>query len=1191
MKCRNRMIAVAVVVSTLAGNGLAADAGASSLPNVIVIMADDLGYADVGCYGCKDIPTPSIDRLAAEGVRFTSGYVTGNVCGPSRAGFLTGRVQATFGYYRNVSQPFDPAQGLPKMETIASLLQKQGYVTGGVGKWHMGTANDQHPNAMGFDDWFGFLGGGLMYFPLDHPSYNGRFIPLKRPATGRDLQHTLPLIHNMEPVQWNQYLTRELTDAGIAFLARHQDKPFFLFVSYNAPHLDLEAPQETIAMFPEESMTAVPGVTPTARSVYGAMVYEMDQGIGKLLAKVAELGLDDRTVVWFLSDNGGMRRTGDNRPLRGSKGTSYEGGLRVPMIVKWPGTSPAGVVLDAPVTSLDIGATSLAMAGGDPLHAGLHGKDIRAYIAGQTREAPHDVLYWHTGGYETPAGVMREGDFKLIFEKRQPQLYNLKDDLGETTDLAASQPQRVQSMLARWKQWAKGCQPELWKKTRGSFQYADYEWLKGSQHYRAKSSSSVPAVSALGAQAEESVSIESLLNEMVDRDAVARFPERDFRLKQHSSYNRASKTPDEPDGWFMNKDFNKGPGDHNFIRIEENNGRKEWVLMDHEGAGAIVRTWMPWHNQNSGGSKITMRIYLDGAEEPTLEGNMLGMFDGTGVIPYPFAHPSLRSAVSFFPIPYAKSCKVTTTEMPFFFQFTFREYDEGTPVKTFTMEDFEAAEGLVERTGKMLLNPSARGAGDPLRFSTRLVNQEEKSLDLPAGTAAVRELSVKLGSYADPTVTRQVVLKMEFDGKETVWCPIGDFFGSGIGLNPVQGWYRTVAEDGTMSCRWVMPYRRGGKVSLVNLSSEPVDAKLEVKTGEWTWDDRSMYFHAGWRGQYPVATRPRSDWNYVTLNGRGVYVGDTLTIMNPDTQWWGEGDEKIWVDGEDFPSIFGTGTEDYYAYSWGGRSTDFYEHPFHAQPFSHRYNKLNRKPKNTSERNTQGFSVETRSRALDTMPFGSSLQLDMEVWSGTEQGMGYQVGAYWYGFADTTSNRKSEPVEVLNVPSLPKLGVSTAPPVRPSATRFDNAVECETMRIVAKSGDFPAAEQPLHRYGGRRWSGANHLFVRAGKIGDFVELRFPVEGDGHHKLILHATQSHDYGVLRLTVNGQPAGEDVDTYAEKPGPRGPLELGVFKPVDGAFTLRAEVVGKNAKSQKTGTYFGLDCVVVRKATDNTAADGGK
>ncbi|QEG24892.1 glycoside hydrolase family 172 protein [Mariniblastus fucicola] len=529
--------------------------------------------------------------------------------------------------------------------------------------------------------------------------------------------------------------------------------------------------------------------------------------------------------------------------------------------------------------------------------------------------------------------------------------------------------------------------------------------------------------------AQTSVSIESLLEEMVDRDAVARFPTNNFRLKQHSSYNRASKSPDEPKGWFANHDYNRSPKDKNFIRIEEKDGKKEWVLMDHTGAGAIVRSWMPWQNQTKPGSNITMRIYLDGSDEPAFEGNMLGMFDGNGIIPFPLAHSSLRSAVNFFPIPYAKSCKVTTDAMPFFFQFTFREYDEGTQVKTFTMKDFEAAKALTEKTGQSLLNPTAPNEGDSFSFKTTLDDQQEKSIGLPKRVAAVRELSVKLGSYENPNVTRQVILKMEFDGNETVWCPIGDFFGSGIGLNPVQGWYRTVDEDGTLSCRWVMPYKSGGKVTLLNLSGEAVDAELKVRTGDWVWDENSMYFNAAWRGQYPVPTQPRSDWNYVALKGRGVYVGDTLTIMNPVKQWWGEGDERIWVDGEDFPSIFGTGTEDYYAYSWGGRSTDFYEHPFHAQPLCGKYNKLNRQPKSDNEKNTQGFSVETRSRALDTMPFGSSLQLDMEVWSGTDCDMGYQVGAYWYGFSGTTSNREPEPQEVLNIAPLPA-NLTTAAPAK-----------------------------------------------------------------------------------------------------------------------------------------------------------------
>lgn len=521
----------------------------------------------------------------------------------------------------------------------------------------------------------------------------------------------------------------------------------------------------------------------------------------------------------------------------------------------------------------------------------------------------------------------------------------------------------------------------------------------------------------------ELVTIESLLREMVDREAVAKFPENDFRLRQGSSYNRESVAPEapkmKPTGWFANRDFNTGPKQTGrFIRTEENDGQTEWVIMEDDGPGAIVRSWMPWRNQKSGETTAVLRIYVDGESEPVLEGNQFELFQGKGLVPFPLAHESLRSAVSFFPIPYAKSCKVTVSELPFFYQFTYREYEDGVKVESFTMDDFKAAAPLVEEVCQSLLDPEAIADGKTLRFSKKLAPNAEKSIKLQKGVSAVRELSVALGSYADPEVTRKVVLKMSFDGKDTVWCPLGDFFGSGIGLNPFQGWFRTVAEDGTMSARWVMPYQKNATVSILNLSEEAVSVDLAATVGDWKWDESSMYFHAEWRGQYPVPTRPFSDWNYVSTKGRGVYVGDTLTVMNPVAKWWGEGDEKIFVDGEDFPSIFGTGTEDYYAYSWGGRSTDFYQHPFHAQPMAHTYNKLNRKS-DPGERNTMGYSVETRTRTLDTMPFSSSLQLDMEVWSGTDCEMGYGVGVYWYGFADTESNREPEPKEVSNVPPLP----------------------------------------------------------------------------------------------------------------------------------------------------------------------------
>lgn len=471
---------------------IAGPALAGERPNIVVIMADDLGYADVGFQGCKDIDTPNIDQLAASGVRFSQGYVTGCMCGPSRAGFLTGHVQSTFGYYVNASQPLDPKQGLPaNTKTVAHFMRDQGYVTGGVGKWHMGTAKHQHPNAMGYSDWFGFLGGGLMYYPLDHPSYNGKYLAKTKPWGLRDMHHTLPMLHNGQQVPWDQYLTRELTDGGIRFIEKNHEHPFFLFVSYNAPHEYLEAPAETIAKYPAESMTEVPGVPAKNRSIYAAMVDEMDQGIGRLLETLDKRGLADTTVVWFLSDHGGLKRTSDNRPLRGAKGNAYEGGLRVPFVVRWPNKIKPGTVLHHPVTSLDIGATSLSLAGGDAKQAGLHGSDITDYMTGQSSEAPHEVLYWHVGkGPKDISGVIRKGGHKLLINRGRAQLFNLKDDPFENTDLAQADSARAERMLTEWKQWNESNKPPLWslsksRKKTNEYQYADYEWLKGTPHYKA----------------------------------------------------------------------------------------------------------------------------------------------------------------------------------------------------------------------------------------------------------------------------------------------------------------------------------------------------------------------------------------------------------------------------------------------------------------------------------------------------------------------------------------------------------------------------------------------------------------------------------------------------------------------------------------------------------------------------------
>ncbi|MDF7799037.1 DUF2961 domain-containing protein [Pontiellaceae bacterium B1224] len=532
----------------------------------------------------------------------------------------------------------------------------------------------------------------------------------------------------------------------------------------------------------------------------------------------------------------------------------------------------------------------------------------------------------------------------------------------------------------------------------------------------------------------DAITLEDLLNQMVDRSVIARFPKTSTRLINFSSYNRASDVgppesgvSDTASGWFANGDFN---GKYLYTTEEYGNGT-EYVMVDHEAPGALVRFWTPWRSITSPTLNDYIRIYLDGSSTPVMEGNLLTLFDGTGLIPYPLAHPSLRSGVSFFPIPYAERCVVTLDRSPFFYIFTHREYDEGTEVETFTMEAFNAASNLTAQVGQALLDPAANLPPTNVSWQGTLASNAEVVLNLPAGTNAVHEFTVVLDENSRGNrLMRSVIVKAEFDGQETIWCPLSDFFGSGVGLHPFEGWFRTVESNGTLSCRWVMPYQASATITLENLYDEPVELSMSAATEPWEWDEQSLYFHSGWRFQSPLPTRPWSDWNYITLTGgRGVFVGDTLTLWNPVTGWWGEGDHKIWVDGEDFPSMFGTGTEDYYAYSWGGRSTDFYDHPFHAQVRCHVYDQLNRHPDSPGyTANTQGYSTETRTRALDTIVFTNSLQLDMEVWHGTDTEVEYAVANHWYSDLSQSNSLSPDPVSAtlpVRVSDEPELSLST----------------------------------------------------------------------------------------------------------------------------------------------------------------------
>lgn len=413
-------------------------------PNLIVIVTDDHGYADVGFNGCKDIPTPNLDSIAAGGVRFTNGYVTYSVCGPSRAGLMTGRYQDRFGFCRNPSiDPADEQGGIPLSETtLAEALAPAGYVSMAVGKWHLGTHPTLTPLERGFEEFFGFLSGGHNYFP-EQLTLND----LSEVNQPYDWYRTR-LLRDRTRVDIDDYLTDELSDAAVEFVERRHDGPFFLYLAYNAPHAPLQATPKYLDRFAH--------IKNKKRRTYAAMVSAVDDGVGRLLAKVDEVGVADRTIVFFLSDNGGPTRVNGSRntPLRDGKGSPYEGGVRVPFAAKWPAKFPAGVDYDEPVVSLDIFATITAQAGVDASpDRPLDGVDLTPYVTGAKTGAPHDRLYWRW--FDSGVTAMRQGDTKLIAHDQgaQVEAFDLATDIAESQDIAPDRADEVTQMHTQWRSW------------------------------------------------------------------------------------------------------------------------------------------------------------------------------------------------------------------------------------------------------------------------------------------------------------------------------------------------------------------------------------------------------------------------------------------------------------------------------------------------------------------------------------------------------------------------------------------------------------------------------------------------------------------------------------------------------------------------------------------------------------------
>ncbi len=420
------LVAAVLVAATVAADVVTA--AQPPRPNVVIILADDLGYGDLGFQGGKDIPTPNLDKLAAQSTRCSSGYVSCPYCSPTRAGLLTGRYQQRFGHefnpggVENAQETF----GLSLEEkTIAERLKPAGYTTALFGKWHLGYAKKFQPNSRGFDEFFGFLGGAHSYFST--------------------VKSNDPLQRGYDPIEEPAYLTDAIAREAESFIDRNKEKPFLLYVAFNAVHNPQHAKPEHLEQFK--------GIADERRRTYAGMLTAMDEGIGKVLGKLDEAGLDKNTLVFFISDNGGPEANGStNGPLNGQKATTWEGGIRIPYLVRWTGKLPAGAEFAHPVIQLDVTPTILAATGVSVPDADkLDGVNLLPYLAGENKAAPHERLYWRFG----PQIALREGDWKLVKVRgdTQPRLYNLKDDIGETKDLASVQPDRVKSLQAAWDEW------------------------------------------------------------------------------------------------------------------------------------------------------------------------------------------------------------------------------------------------------------------------------------------------------------------------------------------------------------------------------------------------------------------------------------------------------------------------------------------------------------------------------------------------------------------------------------------------------------------------------------------------------------------------------------------------------------------------------------------------------------------
>jgi arylsulfatase A-like enzyme len=437
---RLRTVAYLLALALLLGSaaGTQAQTKTKRPANILIFLSDDVGYGEYGFQGNKEIPTPHIDSIAKNGVRFTSGYVSGPYCSPTRAGLLTGRYQTRFGHEFNEGPAAADKFGLPLSErTIAQLLKRLGYSTCCIGKWHLGFAMQFRPMNRGFDEFYGTLANTPYYQPKN-------FVDSRLSADVREVN---------DP---KFYTTDAYAERAVDWLEKNKGRPWFLYLPFNAQHAPLQAPEKYLDRFRH--------IQDEKRRTFAAIMSGMDDAVGRILAKIRELGQEEDTLIVFFSDNGGptAQTTSGNGPLRGFKATTLEGGVRIPFCMQWKGTLPSGKDYHAPIIQLDLLPTCLAAAGSksDP-DMKLDGVNLLPYLTGANTSPPHEALYWRFGNQ----WAIRKGDWKLVvssIDGPEPRLFNLADDIGEAKDLSRTHTDKRKELKTQWDAWnAEQAQP-LW---------------------------------------------------------------------------------------------------------------------------------------------------------------------------------------------------------------------------------------------------------------------------------------------------------------------------------------------------------------------------------------------------------------------------------------------------------------------------------------------------------------------------------------------------------------------------------------------------------------------------------------------------------------------------------------------------------------------------------------------------------